>query len=358
MICGAITPTADSPIPSSTSKTALTDPETNRNTTRFGVVGTGRITRRLVADLQSTQGVLVSAIASRTQDRADWFASQYGIAAAVQGYQQLLDRDDVDAVYVSLPPSMHAEWCIRAAEAGKMILCEKPLAISAAEAVQINAACSAAGVRWLDATGWLHHGRTREMLALANEGQLGKIGHVSVAVSFYRPFQSGEHRLDPSLGGGCLLDLGWYTTGLACLFAGQLPSKVFADSIEESGVPIRTGAMLWFDDDLTASFSCGYDTATRKWFEVAGSEASVICDDFTRPWADRATRFWIHDAKGEVKPRESSDRQEHRMIETLIGQGSLESFNSLALRTQLVLDALAESVRTGQPVHPDSSTLV
>jgi predicted dehydrogenase len=189
------------------------------------------------------------------------------------------------------------------------------------------------------------------MLELTLGGRLGKLGHISVAVSFYRPFQSDEHRLNPKLGGGCLLDLGWYTSGLTCHFAGSLPRKVFADSIEENGVPIRLNAMLWFENDLTASFSCGYDTATRKWFEIAGSEASLICDDFTRPWADRATRFWIHDAKGEVKPHESSDRQEQRMIETLIGDQPLNRYNQLALQTQTVLDALAESARSGHPVE-------
>ena len=324
--------------------------DAENGTIRFGVIGTGRITRRLVADLQSTDGVSVTAIASRSQDRAGWFASQYGIASAVEGYQQLLSRDDVDAVYLSLPPSLHAEWCVKAAEAGKQILCEKPLAMNAAEAKQIDDACQKAGVRWIDATGWLHHRRTHEMLELARGGQLGKLGHISIAVSFYRPFQSGEHRLDPKLGGGCLLDLGWYTSGLACHFAGSLPQKVFADSIEENGVPIRLNAMLWFEDDLTASFSCGYDTATRKWFEIAGSEASLICDDFTRPWADRDTRFWIHDAKGEVQPHVSSDRQEQRMIETLVGDQPLDRYNDLALRTQTVLDALAESTRSGHPI--------
>lgn len=318
-------------------------------------MGTGRITRRLVADLQSTDGVSVTSIASRSQERADWFASQYGIASAVEGYQQLLARDDVDAVYLSLPPSMHAQWCIRAAEAGKHILCEKPLATNLIDAQAIDAACQRAGVRWIDATGWLHHQRTHEMLAWVRDGRLGKLGHISVAVSFYRPFQSGEHRLDPKLGGGCLLDLGWYTTGLACYFAERLPTKVFADSIDENGVPLRLNAMLWFDDDLTASFSCGYDTATRKWFELAGSEASLVCDDFTRPWADRATRFWVHDAKGEVCPHVHSDRQEQRMIESLVGDQPLQDLNLQALRTQTVLDALAKSARSGQPISIGTS---
>ena len=93
-------------------------------TTRFGIIGTGRITRRLVADLQSTDNVSVTAIASRTDERARWYADQYGVANAVTGYQQLIQRDDVDAVYISLPPSMHAEWSIAAADAGKHVLCE------------------------------------------------------------------------------------------------------------------------------------------------------------------------------------------------------------------------------------------
>ena len=125
--------------------------------TRVGVIGTGRITRRLVADLQSTDDVSVTAIASRTEDRARWYADQYGIANALTGYQTLLDRDDVDAVYISLPPSLHHQWAVAAADAGKHLLCEKPLALNKKEAVEIQSAAARNKVRWLDATGWLHH---------------------------------------------------------------------------------------------------------------------------------------------------------------------------------------------------------
>ena len=322
----------------------------SQSLTRFGVIGTGRITRRLVADLQSTEGVQVTSIASRSMERADWFASQYGIAAAVNGYEALLQREDVDAVYISLPPSLHLEWCVNAAEAGKHVLCEKPLALTAGDVLQLHHACQSAGVRWLDATGWPHHGRTQQMLDLTRNGTIGKLGHISASVSFYRPFQSGEHRLDAELGGGCLLDLGWYAAGLSRYFVDQAPHRVFADSIEESGVPIRTNAMLWFDNDVTASLSCGYDTATRKWCEIAGSDASVICDDFTRPWADRATRFWVHHASGEVESNEFSDAQERRMIETLIGDQPLKRLHEQALQTQAILDAMSTSCQQGVPV--------
>jgi predicted dehydrogenase len=317
--------------------------------TRFGVVGTGRITRRLVADLQSTDGVEVTAIASRTAERARWYADQYGIASAVEGYQPLLERDDVDAVYIALPPSLHAQWSIAAAEQGKHVLCEKPLACSAVQAEAIDAACRAHAVRWLDATAWLHHRRTAAMADWLHSGRLGQIGHISAAVSFYQPFQSDEHRLDARLGGGCLLDLGWYTCGLVRFTTGRLPRRVLADAVIHQGVPQRLTGLLWFEGPVTegpvtATISCGYDTATRKWFEIAGSAASLVCDDFTRPWADRPPRCWIHEASGKVEQHTFDGSQERQMIARLVGAEPLDPWQALALDTQRILDALDRSL--------------
>lgn len=333
-------------------------------TTRFGIMGTGRITRRLVADLQSTDGVGVTAIASRDQQRSRWYADQYGIQHAVTGYQELIRRDDVDAVYVSLPPSMHASWSIAAAEHGKQVLCEKPLAMSLHEAKQIDAACNQAGVRWLDATGWLHHPRTDAFARWLDEDTFGKIGHVSAAVSFYEPFQSGDHRLDRSLGGGCLLDLAWYCAGLiAFANRGDHPIKVQARAVMRGEVPIRVTAMMSIGDHASATLSCGYDTATRKWFEIAGSKASLICDDFTRPWAQRPTRCWIHDSTGAVESHRFEGNQEHLMIQRFIGTAGvgdrddlssasenehpLSAYHRYAFQTHAMLDAIDESTKHG-----------
>ncbi len=318
--------------------------------TRFGVIGTGRITRRLVADLQSTGGVEVTAIASRTGQRAKWYADQYGISAAVAPYAALLTRDDVDAVYISLPPSMHAQWSIAAADSGKHVLCEKPLAVNAIEARQIAAACQQNHVRLLDATAWLHHQRTAAFAAWIDEQRFGKLGHISAAVSFYQPFQSDDHRLDPELGGGCLLDLAWYCAGLIRFVAGKLPSEVFASSLDNNGLPLRVTAMLWFQSGLTATISCGYDIATRKWFEVAGSESSLICDDFTRPWADRPARCWIHAADGSAEQHQFSGCQEREMIARFVSDQPLQSFQRQAIDTHLILDALKKSCETNAVV--------
>ena len=320
-------------------------------TTRFGIIGTGRITRRLVADLQSTDDVSVTAIASRTSERAKWFADQYGIAAGLTGYSELLARDDVDAVYISLPPSMHKEWSIAAADAGKHVLCEKPLAMNTAEAIEIDEAANRNNVRWLDATGWIHHQRTDAFAQMLRDGRLGEIGHISAAVSFYQPFQSDDHRLDKSLGGGCLLDLAWYSGGLIRFAAGRLPSRVYAIAINREGIPQRVTAMLWFSNNVTATLSCGYDTATRKWFEVAGSDASLVCDDFTRPWADKPARCWIHAASGEVTQESFEGSQERVMISRLIGNQPLSDFHQQALDTHRMLDALSKSIETGAEVE-------
>lgn len=319
--------------------------------TRFGVMGTGRITRRLVADLQTTDGVEVTAIASRSSERARWYADQYGIAEAVTGYQALLDRDDVDAVYIALPPAMHCRWAIPAAERGKQLLCEKPLAMSASQATEIATAFAQADGRWLDATAWLHHERTQAFGNWLSENRFGKIGHISASVSFYRPFQSNDHRLDPALGGGCLLDLAWYCVGLIRFATSSLPTKVYASSIDENGVPLRVNAMLWFADSVTAAISCGYDTATRKWFEIAGSEASLICDDFTRPWADRPARCWIHSPSGAVEQHQFAGSQERKMIARLVGGEELASLQQQAIDTHRILNALNQSCQTGQPAE-------
>jgi predicted dehydrogenase len=313
---------------------------------RFGILGTGRITRRLVADLQSTAGASVVVIGSREAARATWCGGQYGIARSVQGYQNVIDDPEVDAVYVALPPSLHAEWSIAAARGGKHILCEKPLATSHAEAAEIARVCAASGVRWLDATAWLHHQRTAAMRGWLAAGELGKLCHISVAISFFQPFQDGDHRLDPALGGGCLLDLGWYAAGCAILAAGP-PRRVFAETRSVDGVAMRTNAMMWFDNDVSATLHCGFDAATRKWCEWAGELASVVCDDFTRPWPDRPPRVWVHNRAGEVRSHSFGGSQERDMIAKLVSGDDLSEFQLQALRTQATLDAMSRSSDSG-----------
>lgn len=322
---------------------------------RFGIIGTGRITRRLVPDLQSTDGVSVTAIASRELARGRWSADQYGIAHAFGDYQSLLNSDLVDAVYIALPPSLHHHWCIQALDAGKHVLCEKPMALNAGELISMIQKSHATGLRLLDATAWLHHPRTAMMRDQLTSGKLGELRHISAAVSFFEPFQHQDHRRANDLGGGCLLDLGWYAAGNAIFAVGQAPQAVMATAVLREGVSFRVSALLWFPSGITASVHCAYDIATRKWFEWAGSEASIVCDDFTRPWAERATRFWHHDRAGTVQSFQTNASQEREMIKRFVSDESLLPFHQQALWTQATLDALERSIASDARQLVDTS---
>lgn len=316
---------------------------------RFGVLGTGRITRRIVAELQQASGVRVMGIASRESSRARWYADQFGIPHAFADYETLVQSDEIDAVYIALPPSLHAPWAIAAAEAGKHVLCEKPLATTLGETLRIDAVCSENRVRWLDATGWMHHPRTDRMQQLLASDALGTIRHVSAAVSFFEPFQSDDHRLDATLGGGCLLDLGWYALGMTVWAAGGCaPQKIFATGNRRGEIWDRVSAVCVFANGVSATINCGYDTATRKWMEIAGDEASIICDDFTRPWHDRPPRFWMHDRTGAVQSESFDGNQEARMIATMVeeiqGKSNLDPLRRQAVETARTIAAAAESL--------------
>ncbi len=321
---------------------------------RFAILGSGRITRRLVPDLQATQGVSVTAAGSRDAARGRWMAQSHGIAAT-GSYDEVINRDDVDAVYVALPPAMHAEHCHAAIAAGKHVLCEKPAAVNAQQWRSVWEAGQSAGLRVLDATAWLHHQRTdrfRHWFAggggpMDGFAGLGELRHVSASVSFDRPFGDGDHRLDPAAGGGCLLDLGWYAAGLIVLATGAVPTDVQAAGVRtDTGTLDRVTAMMTFESGVSATLSCGFDTATRKWFEVAGTDASVVCDDFTRIWNDKPARVWIHESSGTVHGHaEEHGHQERSMIEAFVGDQSLEIFYQQADRTLRTLDMI-ESILT------------
>ncbi len=313
-------------------------------TMRFGILGTGRITRRLVAEIQSCPETEVVCIASRQQERASWYAQQFGIAVGVTGYPTLLQRPDVDAVYIALPPALHLQWSLAAVEHGKHLLCEKPLVIDSGQAQQLAKACGETSRRWLDATGWLHHPRTASFTEAVNNGKLGHLRHISTAVSFFEPFQSQDHRLQADLGGGCLLDLAWYAVGLPIWLAGP-PAAVYATAIYRQDVPYRVSGLLWFDDEVQATFSCGYDTSTRKWCEVAGTAGSVVCDDFTRTWPGKPQRYWIHDRTGTATVIEENGNQEQRMLRTFADlDHDLSRLQQQALCTQRTLDAISKSI--------------
>ena len=238
---------------------------------RLGILGCANIARQFVRDVADSPAVQVVAAASRRLDSAVAFAAAQGIARAHGSYEALLPDGAVDAIYLPLPNSLHAEWAIRAAEAGKHVLCEKPLALGRAQAERMFEAAARHGVRLLEAYPYAFQPQTSAMLGLLAQGVLGEVRTVQACFGFTVQ-GSGNIRLQPELGGGALLDAGSYALSLIRSVMGCAPQRVRADaSWTEGGVDISTSATLFYADGRRAQLSCAMDTANHRHATVAGS---------------------------------------------------------------------------------------
>ncbi|MDA0840555.1 MAG: Gfo/Idh/MocA family oxidoreductase [Planctomycetota bacterium] len=321
---------------------------------QFGFLSTAGIGTKVKRAVDLVEGAEVLAVASRTIEKAQAWAEKHQVSKAYGAYDELLADSDINAIYIPLPPAMHAEWTIKAAEAGKHVLCEKPLAANTAEAREMVEACRQNGVQLMDGVMWVHHDRSTAMKKIIDE-DLGKHRRVTAAFSFNYgdnvPMQN--IRLKPEMAGGCLGDLGYYCIRAILLAFDDLPTRAFAAARFFNGVDFNVSATLWFAGDRMATFDCAFDTCFRKWMEVAGTAGSLVCDDFVLPNSEESSRFWVHGPKkGEHSFGECV--QEARMIEHFVAairSGELNTeWPEDAIKCMQVCDAVLESARTGQVV--------
>jgi predicted dehydrogenase len=241
---------------------------------RWGVLSTARIgTRRVIPAIQDSRTGVVAAIASRAPGRAAEVAARFGIPRAHGSYQALLADPEIDAIYNPLPNSLHAEWSVRAAQAGKHILCEKPLARDAAEAQRMVAAARAAGVLLQEAFMYRFHPQIERLRQLLARGALGRPWLVRSAFSFTVRSED-DIRLRADLGGGGLMDVGCYCVSISRLVLGE---PVHADAVAayERGVDVRLAGMLRFPGDAAALLDCGVRAPHRQFCEVVGTEGTL-----------------------------------------------------------------------------------
>jgi predicted dehydrogenase len=253
---------------------------------RWGILGPGRIAPRLVRAVgRSARGELV-AVASRDADRAAAFAARHGIPRSFGSYDALLAAPDVDVLYVALPNHLHARWAIAALEAGKHVLCEKPLALTVAEVDAIAAAARQAERIAVEGFMFLHHPQILRAIALAREGTLGRLELVNGTFSFFLT-QPGDPRVEPSMGGGSLWDVGCYPVSLARRIAGQEPDRVGAFArFDERGVDRTFIGQLHFPGGLLAQFDSGFAAPDRERIEIVGSDATLLLDSPFLPAPD------------------------------------------------------------------------
>ena len=188
-------------------------------------------------------------------------------------------------------------------------------------------------------------------------GTLGELRRVTSAFTFrFDEIPDYDIRLDPDTGGGSLGDLGWYCCRATLWAFDDLPTRVFATARMFRDVDMNLSALLWYDNQRMASFDCGFDTELRKWFEVAGTRSSLVCDDFLSPWDVNQPRFWVHNRNGlQGKHLAPTPIQEVVMIENFaqaVVSGKIrEDWIDDAVATQTMCDALARSARIEQVVE-------
>ncbi len=260
------------------------------NKLAWGILGTGAIANVFAQGLAaSTTGTLV-AIASRTQTAADAFGNAFNVLHRHDSYEALLANPAVEAVYIATPHPLHAEWAIKAAKAGKHILCEKPLALNYAQATSIIEAAQHHDVFLMEAFMYRCHPQTRKLIELIKAGTIGKVRVIQATFSFTTDFNPEKRLLNNALGGGGILDVGGYCVSMAQLVAGAALGKDVAEPLTVKGAghigPISrvdeyATALLTFPDDIIAQLFCGVQVLGENVVRILGSEGSIFIPE---PW--------------------------------------------------------------------------
>ncbi len=322
---------------------------------QWGVLSTANIGRAAVNPaIQASRNGTLAAVASRDAARARDFAERHGVPRHYGSYDALLDDTDIDAVYIPLPNSMHKEWTIRAAERGKHVLCEKPLALDEAECREMDAAARANGIVLMEAFMYRFHPRTEKVLDLVRSGAIGEVRAIRSAFTF-RLTRSDNIRLMPELGGGALMDVGCYCVNVSRTIMGREPVEVQAFSKwGETGVDVQMAGTLRFDDDVLAQFDCALTMERREFYEIAGEDGCLTVPAAFLPGTADAP---IHESRGRAGeavhtvPGTDEYRQMVEHFADCVLRGEPPRYSALeAGRNMRVIAALYASARTGGSV--------
>ena len=318
---------------------------------RWGLLTTARINDAIIDGVRRSEVAEIVAVASRTRDRAESYAREREIEHAYASYDELLADPDVDVVYVALPSALHVDWSVRALDAGKHVLCEKPMSRDPMAVEHAFDVAERNDRLLMEGFMYRHLEQPRRLRELVQDGAIGELRLVRATFSFMldRP---NDVRWDPELGGGALLDLGCYCVSASRLVAGE-PEAVYAQRIlAPSGTDVRLAATLRFPNDVLGQIACGFDLPRRSVVEVVGSEGSLVY----------APAFIADDAAVELQRGDDVERIEFTAAHRY--QLQVENFSRAVLGEEAplldrresveqarVLEALHRSSETGVPVR-------
>lgn len=255
----------------------------------WGIVATGKIARTFAQGVAHSKTGKVIAVGSRSQESAEAFAREIGIHRAYSSYDQVFADPEVQAVYIATPHPGHAHWAIRAAQAGKHILCEKPIGINAAEAMAIIEAAQVHDVFLMEAYMYRCHPQTAKLVELIQNGAIGEVKMIQAAFGFRAGADENARTLNNALAGGGILDVGGYPVSMSRLIAGAATGKPFADPLEvkgvghleSTGVDGYAAAVLRFPGDIVAQVSTGVRLTQENVVRIYGTEGWILVPS---PW--------------------------------------------------------------------------
>ena len=317
---------------------------------KWGFLSTANINAKVLAGAAESGKVDVVAVASRAAARAEEYAREHGIERAYGSYDALLADPDVEAIYVSLPNSMHVEWSIRCLEAGKHVLCEKPLSRHPEEVERAFDAADRADRFLTEAFMYRHNPQTERLKELVDGGAIGRLRLVRAVFSFPLT-DSPDVRLDPGLDGGGLMDVGCYCVSGARLLAGE-PESVFGQQVAApTGVDeVFTGVMR-FPDDVLAELDCGLALPMRDELEAIGEEGSLFLDD---PWHSHRPVIEHRRAAGTeeitTEPADSYLLELENLSDAIRGRAEPLLGRDDAVGQARVIEALYRSAEQGAPI--------
>lgn len=355
---------------------------------RWGILGAAFIARKNWQSIRDAGNATLVAVASRDLARCRQFIAECQadvphpqLPEAMDSYDALLSRPDIDAVYIPLPTGIRKEWVLRAAAAGKHVLVEKPLGTHASEVREMIAACAQHKVQFMDGVMFMHSQRLPHLRAVLDDPErVGDIRRIASQFSFAGgdDFMSGNIRVHGTLEPlGCLGDLGWYCIRFSLwAMKYQLPlqvtARIHSEVTQASGlpsVPTELSGELFFPGGVSAAFHSSFLSENAEWANISGTKGSVLVPDFVLPFSGDSTRFSVtrpefvvkachfdmHERRVDETVAEPSSNapgsQESEMFRTfskLVLEGTLDShWPDIALQTQIVLDACLASARNG-----------
>ena len=326
----------------------------------WGLLSTARINRALIPPLQVSKRNHLMAVASRSQETANAYAKEKKISRAYGSYDALLADPEINVIYNPLPNHLHAEWTIKAVQAGKHVLCEKPLALSVEEVDAIQAAAQKYGRVVAEAFMYRHHAQTLKVQEMVKSGSLGTLKLIRGSFSFVLSREEDIRLLDPSMGGGSIWDVGCYPISYTRCVLGAEPLEVFGWQVTgQTGIDETFVGQMRFAEDVHAQFDSSFVIPFHAFMEIVGSEGTLSIPRPFKPY-ENETIYLTRGEKTEtikIKGQELYIGEVEDMTDAiLLGRDPRVSLDDSRANVATIV-ALLESARTGKPVALETRNL-